>query len=147
MKVILLQDVAKIGKKYDIKNVADGYARNFLLAGGKAILATAEAEKKINLTRQNQAAQFKIKQELLLKAIEDLAGKNIVIKAKASTEGHLFAGLNAEAIAKTIADQAKIEINPSWINLPKPIKVTGIHSLHIKTGEIDRTISLQVDKQ
>jgi large subunit ribosomal protein L9 len=134
MKVILLKDVAKIGKKYDIKNVADGYAVNLLIPKKLAIPATAEAVKNINTIKSKDEGDRKIQEELLVKSLKDLENSNIVIKEKANEKGHLFAGIHKEELAKEIEKQTRIAVSPSFINLEHPLKTTGEHKIEILAG-------------
>ncbi len=129
MKVILLKDVAKIGKKFDIKNVADGYALNFLIPKKLAILATKEAVSKIEESKKLQTAEKNIQAELLLKNLETLASSNVVIKSKANEKGHLFAGVDKKELIAEIKKQVRLDIPEDLIELEKPIKEVGDHKI------------------
>ena len=147
MKVILLKDVAKVGKKYDLKEVADGFGRNFLVGRGLALAATPEALQKLAGWKSGQEADLKIKHDLLTKVLADLKNQTITIAAKANEEGHLFAGLRADDIAKAVKEVSKIELDPAWMVLDKPIKLTGQHAITIKAGEISGLLNLVIDKK
>lgn len=138
MKIILLKDVAKIGKRYETKDVADGFAVNSLLPRGLAIPATSENIKKISVEVAREAGEKKLHEELLAKELEKIEGKTVVYEGKTNAKGHLFAGLHAKDIAQ------KINIDPSYIVLDKPIKETGDHTIKIKAGNKTTSFVLTV---
>lgn len=125
MKVILLADVPKIGKKFEIKNIADGYARNMLFPKKLAEPATKEAEARAGVLKSRAIAEGKVQEELLLKNLHALEGKEIVIKGKANEEGHLFAGVHKPEILKALKEQIHIDVKEEYIDLDKPLKELG----------------------
>ena len=125
MKVILLKDVAKLGRKYDIKTVSDGHAINLLIPQGLAVTATPEAIKRNEVLRATTEVERKVQEELLFKNIEGLDGVTITIVGKANDKGHLFAGLHKEVIADEIQKQTRLQIDPSFIQLEHPLKTVG----------------------
>ncbi len=133
MKVILLTDVAKLGKRFDVKDVSSGHATNFLIPSKFAIAATAEALKSLDVQKKKAEGEKKVQEELLIKNLAELDGKTLTIKEKANKKGHLFAGLHREEIAKQIAKLTRIEIDPSNIMLDQPIKDLGEHTIEVKT--------------
>ncbi len=145
MKVILLKDIAKIGKKYDIKNVADGYAVNLLIPQKLAISATNEAIKSINTIKSKDEGDRKVQEELLVKSLKDLENSNIVIKEKANEKGHLFAGIHKEELAKEIEKQTRIAVSPSFINLEHPLKTVGEHKIEILAGGKKGIVKVSVE--
>lgn len=132
MKVILLKDVPKIGRKYDVKDVSPGHASNFLIPRGLAEIATNSSIKKISTLRAQEEAEGKIKEDLLLKNLIDIEGIHIEVSEKANDKGHLFAGLHKEEIAKLIEVQTRLAILPSYIVLDKPIKTVGDHIVEVE---------------
>lgn len=144
MRVILLKDVAKVGRKYDVKNVADGFATNMLLPKGLAKIATEEAIKKINEIKANDLTQKKVEEELLLKSFEQLKGTIIKLSEKANEQGHLFAGVTKEMIAKEIEKSTRIKISSEFISLEKPVKEVGEHKIEIVVGNKKGEINLVV---
>ncbi len=145
MKVILIQDVKGKGKKGDIVNVADGYAKNFLLKNNLAKLATAEA---LNENKgQKDALNFKKEQELL--SAKELANKisktSIKMFVKCGENGKIFGSITSKEIADTFAKQ-NIEIDKRKIILKEPIKNTGTYKLEIKLHpEVTVQFILEVD--
>jgi len=104
MKVVLLQEVKKIGKKGEIKDVSDGYARNFLLARGLAEVATPTAIEKVAQIEKKQKTELEERKNKLKKLAASLAGKKIVIKMK-SKNGKLFGSVTAKDIARNLASE------------------------------------------
>lgn len=124
MKVILTKDVQNLGSAGDIKDVADGYARNFLIPGGYAQVATkatiirAEEIKKEKAQRSEE--EFKKAQELAGK----LEGVSVTVSAKTDKAGKLYAALKAEEIVKALKEKG-FEIDSSKIVIAEPIKEAG----------------------
>jgi large subunit ribosomal protein L9 len=129
MKVILLKDVKAVGRKYDVKDVADGYALNFLLPQKMAERATEKALERINQMKDQVEAERKIQDDLLMKNLEALKGQTITIEEKVNDKGHLFASIHKDQIAEEIMNQTKISIPGEVIMLGKPIKETGEYTL------------------
>ncbi len=129
MQIILLKDVLNLGKKWEIKNVAEGYARNFLLLKGLAELATS---KKISQLKQNQqkfSRASRLKEEQAGSLLQQLAGKKVTLAALSSPKGTLFKAVAFAEIAKAAAEQLKIKLEPSWLKLERPLKELGQHLL------------------
>ncbi len=129
MKIILQKDVAKLGKKYDIKDVSSGHALNLLIPQGLAIPATPDAIKKTEVEKKKHEGERKVHADLLVKNIKDLDGITINIIGKANDKGHLFAGIHKEAIVDEIQKQTQLQIDPSFVELEQPLKMLGEHTL------------------
>lgn len=134
MKVILLKDVSKLGKRFDIKDVSSGHALNLLIPQGLVVTATPDAIKRIEVTRKQVEGEKAIHEELLVKNIQGLDGVTITIAGKANEKGHLFAGLHREEVAKEIEKQTQLQIEPSFIQLEHPLKELGEHEVVVKGG-------------
>jgi large subunit ribosomal protein L9 len=145
MKVILLKDVSKIGKKYDIKNVADGFALNHLIPQGKAKVATDTEVKKIEALKKVEEGERRVQMDLIMKNVSEVDKKEIKISAKANDKGHLFAQLHVADIVKAIKDSVGADISEDMIVLSKPIKETGDHDIVIKIGDKKASINLVVE--
>lgn len=144
MKVILLQDVPKLGQRHEIKEVADGFARNVLLPTGKVMLATPG---NIAKAERDKAAKIKAEaeSELAFQALaETLQNKPLTIILKANKDGHLFASLRADDIVKE-AKARGLEIKKEWVILNQPIKTLGDHRLDLKKGNKKATIILRLE--
>lgn len=144
MKVIFLKDVSRVGRKNEIKDIADGYAQNFLIPRGLAIRATDSAV--LNLKKQNEAlvVEKKIQSDLLRKNIEALSSSHITIEAKANEKGHLFAGISKDELVDYIKKQARIEVDKDFIQLDKPIRETGDFIIDISFGDIKGKLKVSV---
>ncbi len=131
MRVILLQDIEKLGKKYDIKKVADGYARNFLIPKNLAKPATAENLKWLEVQKEREEK----KAEEQLKQVQEIAtrvdGQEVVIPVKVGEEGQLFESVTAQKIYGKLKE-AGFNIKKSQIALPEPIKALGEYPIKIK---------------
>jgi large subunit ribosomal protein L9 len=132
MKIILLKDVAKIGKKYDIKDVSDGYAQNMLLPRGLAKLATKDAIAKVEQLKANDLTAKKIQEELLLKNLEIIKNLKLELKEKTNEKGHLFAGITKEILHSELVKITRLNIDISSIKLDKPIKEVGEHKVLVE---------------
>lgn len=132
MKIILLKDVPKVGKKYDIKNVADGFALNLLIPKGLGQPATPDMIRKVQETKSKDLADKQIQNELLLKNLEVIKTTTLNFKEKANDKGHLFAGLTKEAISKELGKVTKFNFDIESIKLEKPLKEVGEHKVTIE---------------
>jgi len=131
MKVVLTQDVEKLGKKYEVKEVADGFARNFLIPKGLAKLATDEAMKKVEAEKETK---LKVAEEDLKKQQEiasRLDGQEINIAIKAGEDRQIFGSVTAQKIAEKLRE-AGFEIKKEQVLLEKPIKELGEFPLKVR---------------
>ena len=144
MKVLLQQDVPDVGRKYDVKNVADGYALNFLIPHKLAVFASdllvAQAEKQ----RVKHAESVRVEQETIAARVKELHDKKITITAKASETGGLFAGIDAETIAHALNKEFKLALSEENIELEKPIKEIGEYEIPVVVGEAHAKIFLRI---
>ncbi len=132
MKVILLKDIPKVGRKYDIKEVAEGYAINMLLPRGVVQVATAEAIKKVEMMRSQDMTEKKIQNDLLLKNLEVIKTLTLTLKEKANDKGHLFAGITKETLAEEIFKAARLKVDAESIKIDKPLKTVGEHMITLE---------------
>ena len=125
MKVILTENVAKVGRKYDIVDVAAGYARNFLLARNLGEAVTEKSAKRVaELHRKKEMAESKAK-EILAVALKGGKGIVLTFTAKANEEGHLFAGIDKAMIAEKASVALHAEVTADMVELEKSIKALG----------------------
>jgi large subunit ribosomal protein L9 len=135
MRVMLLQDISGIGRKYEVKTVNDGYARNFLIPKKFVQIATDEVIKKA-LTQKAQVEQKKvIQKDILEKNLESLTNLKVEIKRKASIKGHLFDSIDKKEISDILKKQKHLDIPIDMIELDKPIKETGEHKIKVNKKE------------
>ena len=132
MKVILLKDVPKLGKKFDVKDVSDGHALNFLMPRGLVTSATESAVKKLAEQKEKAGAEEKIQAELLVKSLGALKETTVKISGKANDKGHLFAGITKEILLAEILKQAHMNLDPETVVLEKPIKELGEHKVTVQ---------------
>ncbi len=145
MKVIYLQDVKGSGKKGEIKNVADGFARNMLLPKGLAVEATPENLNK--LKGQQDSAQHKIDMDVQAakEAAAKLKGQKIIIKAKAGSNDRLFGSVTSGNVADALNEQLGINVDKKKITLSTDIKNFGSYTASIKLyNGISETIDVEV---
>jgi len=131
MRVILLQDIENLGKKYEVKEVKNGYARNFLIPKGLAKPATKKSLKWIEMQKEIETK----KAEEALKKVQELAsvidGQEIVIPVKIGEEGQLFESVTSQKIIEKLKESG-FEIKKNQIGLPEPIKELGEFPVKIK---------------
>ena len=148
MKVILLEDVKSQGKKGDIINVSDGYARNFLFPSGKAQEANAQ-----NITTASQKKNAIVHQkEVELAAARELSRQiktlAITIKAKSGEGGRLFGSITSKEIATELKAEHNIEIDKKKIVLNDIIKTLGSYTVEIKLyANVSTTLTVNVVEQ
>ncbi|MES3005571.1 MAG: 50S ribosomal protein L9 [Patescibacteria group bacterium] len=142
MKVILLKDVQKVGKKFQIVDVADGFAMNSLLPRGLAENATPKAIVRAEKFKSEEAADQKVREDLLMKNLKDIGGVKFEIIGKANEKGHLFAGIHKEELVPALKEQTRLDIDPQYIVLDKPIKEVGEHKVEVKVQ--DKTVEFTV---
>ncbi len=131
MRVILLQDIKKIGKKYDVKEVADGYARNFLFPQGLAKEVTEQTLKWLEMQKEimEKIAEENLKQTQ--ETASKIDGLEVIIPVKVGEEGQLFESINRQKIAEKLKEGG-FEIKKSQIILEDYIKELGEFPLKIK---------------
>jgi large subunit ribosomal protein L9 len=144
MRVILKQDIRGLGKKYEVKNVADGYANNFLIPRKLAGYASPDAVKAAEISKLTAAAETEIREKLTEKQIEMLKEVKIVLKKKGNEKGHLFEKIHPEEIAAALKEQAKIEIAPEFLIIEKQIKETGEHTVIAQVGKNRGEFKIQI---
>ncbi|MCX6717577.1 MAG: 50S ribosomal protein L9 [Candidatus Taylorbacteria bacterium] len=143
MKIILIKDTKKVGRKYEVKDVADGFALNSLIPGKFAIPATASNLKIIESKKLGDLSISKNLSEAVLKVTEKLPSGKLVIEGKVNELGHLFAGIHEEKIAEEFQKVTGLEIAENSILIDKAIKGVGEYKIKIKVG--DKTIDLLVE--
>ena len=143
MKVILLKDVRNIGKRFDTKDVSDGYALNFLIPNHLAETARPEALKRFEQMKVQENLKQKEHDAALHASLTKLEGQAIAVEVKANEKGHLFKGVHKEKIATLLKEKAGITIAADYIALEKPIKEVGTHQVPITVG--DSTVQIAVE--
>lgn len=144
MKIILLKDVNGVGKRHDIKTVADGYALNNLIPRGLAEVATKTALVRIETIKKQEQSEKKIQEDLLSKNLKSIHDACVEVSLPVNEKGHLFAGIHATEIAPLLSIQTKINVSPEFIKLEKPIKEVGEHKIDISVHGKQATFILKV---
>lgn len=126
MKVIILKETEGLGKVGDVKETADGYARNFLIPKGIAKPATEGAEKEIEILKEAQTKKSEEELKTAEGIAENLEGLSLEISAKADENGKLFGAISREDIAKVLKEKG-FKVEKSKISIAEPIKEIGEH--------------------
>ena len=145
MKVVFNEDVRGQGKKGEIKEVSDGYARNYLLPRKLASAATADAINAIKLKEKAKAAQAAKEKAQAEEYAKKLEAVQVTVRAKAGSSGKLFGAVTSETISKALKDQFDMDIEKNKIVQTEPIKSFGSYSVKAKLGyEVSALINLLV---
>ena len=132
MKVLLLADVKSIGKKDDIVNVSDGYARNMLFPKKLAVAATPKNMKDVELKKKNEA---RIEAEKLKEAqafADDLSKKSVTVGIKIGTGGRAFGSVSTKEIAEAAKEQLGVELDRKKMNLEAPLRELGESTVQVR---------------
>lgn len=147
MKVILLEDVKALGKKGDLVEVNNGYARNFILPKKLGVEATG---KNINDLKLQKAHQDKVAAEQLAAAkalAEDLVEKSVEVKMKVGEGGKTFGAISTKEIAAAAKEQLDMELDKKKISVDEPIKSLGVHNVKIKLHpKVTATLKVKVSE-
>lgn len=144
MKVVLRADVEHLGQKGDLVDVADGYARNFLVPRGLALRATSGIQKQADAMRRNRDARDRRDREAA-QAIADQLTPTIQIRARAGEGGRLFGSVTSSDIATAVHEQIGIEVDRRHIALDEPLKELGVSDLAIRLHpEVTATLRVEV---
>ena len=147
MKVLLLKDVYKLGRAGDVKKVADGYGRNYLMPQGMAVLATPEALKMADRIREKANVQRAIVNQEMDAIARQIAGLTLVFPARASETGKLYGSVTTQMIADAIKAKAGVEIARRQID-SQPLRMLGEYKVHIRlTVDLIPTIDVIVHRE
>jgi len=147
MKVIFLKDVPRVGKKHDVKEVNSGYALNFLFPRKLAEPATAKSISELEKHKKEILVEREVQEDLLMKNLEEIKGKEIKIKGKANEKGSLFSAIHKKEIVEAMAKEHKAEIGEEFILLEKPIKEIGEFDIPIEIKGHKASFKLIVEKE
>ncbi len=135
MKVILKTDIKGVGKKDEIINASDGYARNFLFPKEIAVEANAENLAKLQAKKEGQSYHKAQELEFAKKQAEQIGKINLKLKVKAGENGKIFGGVTSKEIAEALKKEYNIEVDKKKVNLQETIKTLGRFSVEIKLFE------------
>jgi large subunit ribosomal protein L9 len=149
MKIILQQPVDKLGLPGDVVEVADGYARNYLIPRSMAVRAhKAAAAQAETFRRAHQRRLYAQKGEYEALASKIISGGPIVVRARAGDEGKLFGSVTAEHVAAAVSERAETTIDRRDIRLDEPIRSTGVHEVKIHLfHEVEPIITVEVEPE
>ena len=145
MKVILQQDVARLGRRHEEVEVSNGYALNRLIPAGLAVAADTASRRYVQ-QRTKQASDQMVADEQLLDTCAAAFGGDtpLLVTLAANEQGHLFQAVNAEAVVAA-AQQAKVPLTTQLVVLPaEPIKHVGTHTITLQAGERTAEITIEV---
>ena len=146
MKVILTQDVKAQGKKGQLVNVSDGYARNFLIPKGLAVEADAGAMNDLKNKESSRLHKIELEKAAANETAKKLETLVVKLQAKSGADGRLYGSVTSLDIAEALEAQHKIKVDKRKIQLNDPIKTFGTHTVNVKlyteiTGKINIVIS------
>lgn len=144
MKVILLQNVPRIGQKGDIKEVKDGFVRNMLLPKGLAKIATPAEIKKLKDQENAKNQESQERQQKILELFKQISNQRVEIKEKVNEKGHLFAQINVDKIISAVKEQFGIVLETNYIKLDKGIKEAGEHTITLSDGDRESNFVLNI---
>ena len=132
MKVILLQDIKGTGKKDQILEISDGYARNFLLPRKLAREATAEALNSIEKSKSADKHREAVRRAEAEQLARDLKGKVIQLSVRGGDNGKIYGAVTNDQIASALKEQLKVDVDKRKVEIEEPIKTAGQHFFNLK---------------
>ena len=146
MQVILLEDVKSLGKKGEIVNVNDGYARNFILPKKLGLEATSKNLNDLKLQKQNDEKVAQEKLDAAKALAEEIKEKSITVKIQAGVEGKVFGSISSKEIATEAKKQLNMDIDKKKIVIPDAIKSLGTYNVNIKLHkDVTATLTVKVE--
>ena len=145
MRVVLRSDIDKVGKRGDIIDVADGYARNFLLPKGHAIVATEGVTSQANAMRRARDLKDAKDRESAQMVARTLVPLVIRIPARSGSGGRLFGSVTSTDVVDAVASQTKVILDRRRLHLDEPIKTLGIHEIPVKLhADVEFRVTVEV---
>ncbi len=138
MKIIFLKDVPRIGRKYEVKEVADGYGRHLVLQKFAEVV-TKDTAANIEKKKSTDATLKKVHADLLAKNLSALNGATITLYGKANEKGHLFASIHKEEILAELKRTTHLDMNLDYVILDKPLKEVGSFEIPVNINK-DRAV-------
>ena len=147
MKVILLEDVKSLGKKGEVVNVNDGYARNFVLPKKLGVEATGKNMNDLKLQKANEEKVAKEHLEAAQAFAKEMENDHVVVSIKAGEGGRTFGSVSSKEIATAYKEQCGKEIDKKKIILPEPIKSVGVYEVAVKLHpKVTGTLKVKVQE-
>ena len=146
MKVILKQDVEKLGRRGDLVEVADGYGRNFLIPRGLAVEATEAKLREWKSIQEGKAVREKRSEEEARAKKKNLQGKRITVKMSAGEKGRLFGSVTTAQLAEAIEEQLGIKVDKKLIKIEENIKQIGVFPFKVRLYPgVEAELSVKVE--
>lgn len=145
MRIIFLQDVPKVGKRHDIKEINDGYVMNFLIPRKLAVLATPKTIVELEKRKKNIEIEREVQTDLLMKNLEEIKNKIVIVQGKANEKGNLFKAIHKKEIVEEMKRQHHAYIDEDFIVLEKPIKKVGEFEIPIEIKDKKSSFKLVVE--
>ena len=147
MKIILKKAVTGLGGPGTVKEVADGYAHNFLIARGLAVMANAGQLKDMEAKATARVKHHAEHQSKLAEVLAKLPEVNLVFKRKATPTDKLFAAISAETVAEELSKAVRSEISSDLLFIAEPIKSLGEHIVKLHSGDKSGQFTVTVEKE
>jgi len=145
MRIILVEDVNGLGHKGDVVDVADGYARNFLVPRSKAVKATDGSMKEADRLQKIRGQELERARQAASGVAEALEGARVVVAARSADEGKLFGSIGVKDVAAAIKKFTGVDVEHIHIALPTPIKEIGLHEITVRPHqEVEFQLTLDV---
>lgn len=132
MKVILIQDVKSLGKKGEVVNVSDGYARNFILPKGLGLEANAKNLNDLKLQKEHEEKKAKELLEAAQELAKNLETKEVTLTMRLGKDGKAFGSVSSKEIAAAVKQQCSLDLDKKKIQLPESIKALGVYEVNVK---------------
>lgn len=148
MKVVFIKDLPGRAKRGEIKEVADGYARNFLLPRGLAVLATSETIHSIQTRREQITMHQAQEQEKLKEIAHNIDGKQVILKARAGAQERLFGSVTTSDIAQALSQLVGFNIDKRKIELDEPLRKLGNYEIIIRLSkDVEAKITVIIEEE
>lgn len=145
MKLILTSDVVELGKRGDVVDVSDGYARNFLLPKKKAIKASEGSLAQAEAIREARIEAEKKAKDMAENIATQLVGTRVVLAAQAGDEGQLYGSVSVADVVEGIRRFAGVDLDKKHVEIPKAIKAIGLHEVHVNLHpEVQFPVTLDI---
>ena len=145
MRLILISDVQELGKRGDVVDVSDGYARNYLLPRRKAVKANEGALAQAEAVREARIEAERKARDEAERLATQLVGSRVVIAAQAGDEGQLYGSIAVADVVEGVRRFTGVELDRAAVEIPKPIKAIGLHEIQIKLHpEVEFPLTLDV---